>query len=181
VQLQHRELRNLICCGALDGLGESRHAMLLRGEKNTLSGTSSQLHLWSESPAAPESEGAGQRFDWEMEILGAPISVNPLDLVELKNPTIRKVSAVDREPGKSMLVAGYRIPGWSGGNGFFLADADQYIQVKVDTPKGTRAIFPKIWKPIVLDGNWEEDKWGMGWLTVRSWQELNIPSTIGSR
>jgi DNA polymerase III alpha subunit len=174
VQLQTREIRNLIICGGLDGLGESRNAMLEVIEGRISTAATSQLSLWSEHSTTVDPEDDRQRFDWEMEILGAPVSVTPLDIVELNNASTKKVSEITKIPGEQLNVAGYRIPGWPGGEGFFLADSHQYIQVKMDSAKGISASSPRSWLPVILEGKWEEDEWGMGWLRAKSWDELRV-------
>jgi hypothetical protein len=176
VRLQRRELRNLICCGGLDGLGKSRNAMLQASAEPITQEGSSQLSFWEGRLDSIDSEGSQQRFDWEMEILGSPVSVTPLDLVHQEGLDAMRLSKMAMTTGELVRVAGYRIPGWPGGDGFFLADEGQYIQVKLETRKGEKKTQPGTWMPIVLEGHWEEDRWGMGWFKARSWREISTVS-----
>jgi hypothetical protein len=59
-------------------------------------------------------------------------------------------------------VAGVRLPGWTGGKGFFLDDgADFVIAVP---PKGVTN--PPVWQPLIAHGRWRRDEWGGGWVEI---------------
>jgi hypothetical protein len=66
-------------------------------------------------------------------------------------------------------VAGYRLPGWTGGRGFFLSDG-QTFAVAVEReglPK------PAPWQPILARGRWLRDQWGAEWLQLEDVQALS--------
>lgn len=174
VPLQNREIRNLVRCGALDGLGTNRQQMLEQAGKASSKTGSSQLNLWSEPEPVKdvEPESVGLRFRWEMEILGMPVSVAPLDLVDVDDMDSRKVSRIERRLNAKISVVGYRIPGWSGSGGFFLADWSDYIQVKFDHQRDHKLTMPPAWRPLELSGRWQEDEWGMGWFEALAWREF---------
>jgi DNA-directed DNA polymerase III PolC len=161
VALQNKEAVHLIRCGALDGLGSSRAGLLAdlaRFERGGLAQMGFAF-LADETPA----ETAAERLAWEEQLLGQPVSVHPLSA--LSRPySGRTVSALlgqvaageVKRNGPALKVAGARLPGWTGGAGFFLADAQGYL-VAVG-PRGQRS--PPAWQAIELLGRWQADEWG---------------------
>jgi hypothetical protein len=69
---------------------------------------------------------------------------------------------------KLVRVAGVRLPGWTGGPGFFLSDEDDYLLVI--GPQGQRT--PAAWEPIEVTGRGLTDKWGGVALHVEQWHGL---------
>jgi hypothetical protein len=158
VPLQTKEIHHLIQCGALDGLGESRAALLADAESIGRAGSARQMAFdFGEATAVPP-ENAAQRFEWEMFILGMPISVTPLDLVpQSKGVPIRDLPQTS---GKRVTVTGYRLPGWTGGKGWFLCDRDSFIIAQSKEK-------PKPWEEVVVVyGRYRSDEWGGGWFQI---------------
>jgi len=54
------------------------------------------------------------------------------------------------------LVAGVRLPGWTGGRGFHLWDGERWVVAKQS--KEEKA--PPPWVPLLLRGRWVADEWG---------------------
>src|SRR5450756_300220 len=61
---------------------------------------------------------------------------------------------------RQALVAGARLPGWTGGDGFFLGDGQTFVVVKGDKSLKTRPA----WQPLLIRGRWIGDGWGTFWL-----------------
>jgi len=159
VALQPKEVAHLIQCGALDGLGESRAAMLAEAKEIERAGSALQMSFgFARREIAAES--AAQRLAWERRLLGQPVSVHPLDVVAERLPAerlpLRQVAAA-RGP---ITVAGVRLPGWTGGQGFFLGDGDDFVVVRPEGESGT----PAVWAPVVVRGWRRGDAWGGFWV-----------------
>jgi DNA polymerase III subunit alpha len=67
-----------------------------------------------------------------------------------------------RDLRKPLTVAGARLPGWTGGPGFFLTDGSHFLFAH--TPKSMKN--PPAWKPVVARGRWLQDEWGVGWFQI---------------
>jgi DNA polymerase III alpha subunit len=162
IPLQAKELTHLIQCGALDGLGPSRAALLTEAELIGRAGSAQQMAFaFTTAETLPESPA--ERMAWEQHILGFPVSLHPLDLVEeLEEPLSGNtpLSNLPESRGRRVTVAGVRLPGWTGGPGFFLGDGQTYIIVKGDEKLKT----PKPWQPLLIRGRWQSDEWGSAWL-----------------
>jgi hypothetical protein len=214
VELQAKEVVHLIQCGALDGLGASRAAMLNEAEplrraarRGATKSPPLQLALpFTESDddqppeqvqdfgrawpgndqnarghelvrAAPlddflslSPQDRAQRLAWEQRILGLPVSAlaHPLGAVIGPVPDHLPLRRLGETPGRPVTVAGVRLPGWTGGPGFFLADGDAFVIAKGD--KSLRA--PTAWRPLVVRGRWLSDNWGNAWLQADHVTEL---------
>jgi DNA polymerase III alpha subunit len=153
VALQSKEVVHLIQCGALDGLGASRAAMLLEAEEVARAGNVRQMAFDFMAPAAIPLETAGQRLTWEMHLLGVPVSVNPLQLSDLPGGVPLRQLRHLRD--QQVIVTGLRLPGWTGGRGWFLSDGDSYVIAQ----GGQR---PPAWQPLMLHGRYRVDEWGGG-------------------
>ncbi len=161
VPLQPKEITHLIQCGALDGLGSHRAELLAEAEAIVRSGSALQLAFDFAQPAtAPES--ALQRLEWERRLLGQPVSVHPLDVLEPLPPGLTPLIDLPSQPGRRLRVAAARLPGWTGGKGYFVGDRSTFV-VAIPDP-GLPA--PRAWESLLLEGRWLEDEWGMGWLQV---------------
>jgi hypothetical protein len=113
-----------------------------------------------ETAVLPETRA--QQFEWEMHLLGLPMSLHPLDFVE-KLPQTLPLRDLPQYAGKRVTLAGTRLPGWTGGKGFFLDDSDSYIIVRgLDKEK------PEIWEPIVVNGRFRQDDYGTTWFQAES-------------
>jgi hypothetical protein len=67
-----------------------------------------------------------------------------------------------------LTVAGTRLPGWTGGPGFFLGDGRKFVIVQGDE----RLEKPEPWLPLLLRGRWRIDEWGSGWLQAEELRYL---------
>ncbi len=161
VDLQRREVENLIRCGALDGLGESRNALLAqlpRGKTQAL-----QLAFDFFIPDA-EPETPTQRLAWETHILGLPMSLHPLEPIRPSLPPgLVRLGEFRHRRGKLLRAAAVRLPGWTGDGGYFLADETDYL---LAIPDDEDAPPPPLWEPVIVAGRWLTDDWGRAWLGV---------------
>ncbi len=161
-QLQRRELTHLIQAGALDGLGESRAALLaqLPGAKRG----ALQLAFDFLTPDV-EPETLAQRLAWERRVLGLPMSDHPLSLVRASLPAdVVPLPKIREHRGRRLRTAGVRLPGWTGGEGFYFGDEHDYV---IAIPIEESAPLPPFWQPILLWGRWLEDDWGRAWLEMQ--------------
>lgn len=170
VSLQSKEVENLIRCGALDGLGRDRQTMLVEAGIVGQAGSAQQMTFDFIQVSTP-AESRVQRLAWESEILGQPVSVNPLELVSPPEHS-RQLGALPATNGHPIVVAGFRIPGWTGGEGVFVGDGRNFITARME-----KAITSKIgrleeWQPMLFHGRWRRDEWGGGWLQIDSLEIL---------
>ena len=158
VPLQPKEIIHLIQCGALDGLGESRGAMLAEAAHIRRAGSPAQMAFGFARPEAPP-ESPAQRLAWERHLLGWPVSVHSLDLIADTLPDHVPLRDLPAHAGRPVTVAGVRLPGWTGGPGFFLGDGDAFIIVK----QSKEAKAPLPWEPLLVRGRWQGDGFGAFW------------------
>lgn len=161
VELQLKEVTHLIQCGALDGLGESRAALLAELTGLGLAGSALQLALPFDRPAiAPETPA--QRLAWERFVLGLPVSVIPLQTITNPPANTTPLARLPELAGKAVTVIGYRLPGWTGGVGFYLGDGQTFVLAR-----GSEALkSPPVWQPVIVRGRWLSDAYGTAWLQV---------------
>jgi hypothetical protein len=171
VALQVKEAAHLIQCGGLDGLGESRAAMLAEAKEIDRAGSALQMSFgFARREVA--AEPAAQRLAWEQQLLGQPVSVHPLTVVEARLPAERlPLREVGRARGR-ITVAGVRLPGWTGGEGFFLGDGEGFVVVRPDAASEK----PPVWEPVVVRGWRRGDEWGGVWVEG-AWDR--VPSSAG--
>ncbi|MCA9874079.1 MAG: DNA polymerase III subunit alpha [Anaerolineales bacterium] len=162
VTLQNKEVAHLIQCGALDGLGESRAALLAASEAILRAGSARQM-AFAFAQVQPEPETAGQRLAWESHLLGLPVSVHPLVLAADKVGKTTPIRQLPKSRGQLVRVAGARLPGWTGGKGIFLDDGDDFIIVQ-GLERGTL----KPGEVVVVDGRYRQDEWGNAWFQAIS-------------
>lgn len=167
VALQPKEIAHLIQCGALDGLGESRAALLSEAEEIKRAGSAMQMVLPFARPTVPP-EPPAQRLAWEKYVLGQPVSVHPLELVAERLPEHVPLRRLPEVVGRLATVAGVRLPGWTGGRGFFLGDRETFVVAQGSEPS------PPHWEPLLLRGRWVGDDWGTFWLQVE--EVASVPS-----
>lgn len=155
VPMQSKELVHLIQCGALDGLGQHRAALLDEAHRSQQAGTTQQLAFAFARPEiAPES--AEQRLQWELRLLEQPLTVHPLQLRKKHLPKVIPLKQLTEMAGRNVTIAGVRLPGWTGGRGFFLDDGQHYVTVRAD--KNLRP-----WQVALCSGRWLTDEWGESW------------------
>jgi DNA polymerase-3 subunit alpha len=167
VTLQPKEVVHLIRCGALDGLGESRAALLEEAEAIQRAGSVFQLAFgFARTAVAPEEPA--QRLAWERRLLGQPVSVHPLVLVADRLPRHVPLAGLPETGGRLVMTAGVRLPGWTGGAGFFLGDEESFLVVR--EREGVRA--PRPWEPLLVRGRWVRDEWGTEYLNAETVQPV---------
>ncbi len=158
VPLQSKEAVHLIRCGALDGLGAGRAALLAELARYERGGVAQMGFDFLVQDAAAES--AQECLAWESQILGFPVSVHPLAALSKPLPglTISEflLQAEHNARNAPMAVVGVRLPGWTGGAGFFLGDEHTYM-VAVG-PRGQRS--PPAWQPVTIWACRQVDEWG---------------------
>jgi hypothetical protein len=160
VDLRPKEIDHLIRCGALDGLAASRAALL--AEAGQIGRASAEQMTFDFAAPDVPSETLRQRWDWEIELLGLPVSAlaDPLALVREGLPSHLPLAELPASRGRPVTVAGVRLPGWTGGHGFFLSDGATFSIAKADRA----AKHPAPWQPLLIQGRWIGDGWGSCWL-----------------
>jgi DNA polymerase III subunit alpha len=160
VPLQHKETAHLVQCGALDGLGDSRAALLAEAGEVQHAGSALQMTFdFGRPEVVPESPA--QRLAWEQHLLGLPVSVHPLELVASSLPgDCLPLHRLAEWPGRPVTVAGVRLPGWPGGPGFFLGDGRTLVVAQGDPTSKA----PPPWRSVLVRGRWIADEWGSAWL-----------------
>jgi DNA polymerase III subunit alpha len=165
--LQPREITNLILCGALDGLGPSRSSLLSEAKEANIRHNPLQLPLFAQQPLNQETYTADtpqEKATWELKILGYPVSTlqKPLYGIVNNQPEVVPLSKLHVYAQHTKLAAGVRIPGWTGGKGFYLWDGDTWIIARLPDQLPS----PEIWKPMVFRGRYMCDEWGSDWLQI---------------
>ena len=173
VPLQAKEIRHLIQCGALDGLGDSRAAMLEESTELWRAGGAQQMAFSftshptaaGDGPPAPSVGAAHPGPAPHRSSAGRhrtpDASAGPLTLSLIDVPA---------SAGRPIVTRCVRLPGWPGGRGFFVGDRQTYV-VAIGA-KGLRS--PKPWQPLAIRGRWRVDEWGGGWLQVDGVEVLQI-------
>ena len=164
VSLQKKEVLHLIQCGAFTGLGESRAAFLAEATDVERAGSAGQLAFDLGMKTAVQTETLAQQLAWETAVLGWPVSTNPLAAVEEQTSDDVPLRFLPRLHNQKTTVAGVRLPGWTGGRGFYFGDGDSYEIVKLDNSFSGNKL--KVWRPYRLTGLWREDAWGGGWFEL---------------
>jgi len=172
VRLQDKEATHLVQCGALDGLADSRAASLEEAENIASAGSAYQQTFMFEA-AAISPETPAQRMEWERHILGLPVSVHPLSVVAVDIEQVTPLRQLPAIPNRVVSVAGTRLPGRTGGSGFFLSDGATFVNAKMDKSTSAERQKPPIWQPLLLSGRWRIDEWGGGWFQIEDLQELD--------
>jgi DNA polymerase-3 subunit alpha len=161
VALQPKEVTHLIQGGALDGLGDSRAAMLAELAGMGQASSALQLAFPFDHPAAPP-ETPAQRLGWERLVLGLPVSVQLLETVPAHPSQTVPLAELPGRAGQPVLITGYRLPGWTGGEGFYLGDGQTFVLAR-----GAESLkAPPPWQPIRVQGRWLSDAFGTAWLQV---------------
>jgi DNA-directed DNA polymerase III PolC len=183
VALQGKEAIHLIRCGALDGLGSSRAGLLAELARYERGGLAQMGFAFLAEETAAET--AAERLAWEEQVLGLPVSEHPLAaLVRHRQGLsvsgfLAQVAPAPLSPAQvpggatkgkrqAATVSGARLPGWTGGAGFFLSDERSYL-VAVG-PRGQRP--PPAWQAVEVAGWWQVDEWGGGILQFETMRVL---------
>ncbi len=167
VELQEKEIHHLIRCGAVDDLGDSRAQMLAEADQLARAGSSRQLMFAFAELAPAASETAAERLQWETELLGMPVSVHPRDLIST-NETYIALRQLPQHRNQAVKLLGTRLPGWTGGKGFYFDDGDSFEMVIPDPRLNLGERERKSWQPLQLHGRWREDEWGGGWFQAEA-------------
>jgi DNA-directed DNA polymerase III PolC len=165
--LQSKESVHLIRCGALDGLGASRAAMLDEVSRAGRAGSAHQMSFAFADADPPPAETPAQRVAWEAELLGQPVSVHPLALVA-PLPDATPLRRLPDIPGRPVTVSAVRVPGWPGGPGFFIGDGETFVIARLDKQLAAERVRRPVWRPLRLAGRWLRDEWGNGWFQVEA-------------
>ncbi len=170
VPLAGKEIANLVRCGGLDGLGVSRPEMLAAAGAAGRAGSAQQMSFGFMAAPSP-AETPADRIEWEMTILGRPVSVHPLELVRRAkgDGTLRRLP---QTRGRAVSVLAVRIPGWPGGAGFFAGDGDDFVIARPDKALAAEKVRWPSWRPMRLNGRWLRDEWEGGWLQVEGYELL---------
>jgi DNA polymerase-3 subunit alpha len=167
VPLQPKEVIHLVQCGALEGLGPSRAALLAEAREIQRGGSALQMTLGFARPEV-EPEPAAQRLAWEQHILGQPVSVHPLETVGEPPPGTLPLRRLPEVPGQPVTVAGIRLPGWTGSQGFYLGDGETFVLAR----GASSGRAPAPWRPLLARGRWLSDEWGAAWLQIDHLEEI---------
>ncbi len=169
----------MIRSGALDGLGLSRH--VLQDEASTAHRTHRRARAPDQLPLLPTEEetvpaastspdglarpDAAQLRDylqWEKQLLGFPVSAHPLALFHEQLPAHTPLEQIGLVRNRAVTTAGARLPGWTGGNSFFLGNGVTFVTVRVHRESSLRPPAP--WQPVLVEGRWQQDQYGSHWL-----------------
>ncbi len=175
VPLARKEWTHLVQCGALDGLGDSRAAMLAAASQVNGGGGGGQMAFAFAADVVP-AEDARRRLMWEQRLLGLPVSLSPLATVDEKQRPSARLDDMLRRNGSEVDLAVVRLPGWTGGKGWYCADENAY-EIAIP-PRGQSN--PRPWRPIRLQGRWIQDAWGDGWIQIEGWKSLDDAADEGS-
>jgi len=169
VSLQSKELDHLIQCGALDGLGESRMAMLAESRSMQSSGHALQLSF-DLGLSQGDVESWAQSLAWERQVLGYPVSGfrEPLKLITERLPEYEGLSQLPETHQRLVNTAGVRLPGWTGGKGFYLWDGKTWVIVR----GGESLRAPPVWEPVLLHGRWMARPWELSWFQAQDLSRL---------
>jgi hypothetical protein len=186
LSLQPKEVQHLIQCGALDGLpagdpdaGEavSRAALLAEATEVQRAGSALQM-AFALGRLTVLAETPAQRLAWERQILGQPLSVHPLEVAAGRLPDHLPLACLPDSAGRLVAVAGVRLPGWPGGQGFFLDDGQTFVLARGQ--RGSEN--PPAWEPLWLRGRWQCDEWETCWLQIEELRRMGgvTASSAGS-
>ena len=107
-------------------------------------------------------ESLTQQLAWETAVLGWPVSANPASALDEERGDAVRLRALPQLRNLKSTIVGVRLPGWTGGRGFYFGDGDSYEIVRLDKSLAA-ATKVKSWQPYRLTGFWRVDEWGSGW------------------
>ena len=168
VPLHRKEIVHLVQCGALDGLGANRAALLVEAAEIQRAGNTHQMAFTFAQPTV-EPESAERRRTWERRLLGYPISTldDPLASVVERLPPHVILRELEGMRGDPVTTAGVRLPGRSRSGQFYLWDGETWVEARLDSA------LPPPWTPLIVHGRWLQDEWGSGWLQIDRLRELS--------
>lgn len=175
VEFHSPEIENLVRSGGCDGLAPHRSHALHQVASAMEAGSPRQHWLPSFERPEPASESDADRLRWEREILGMPVSVFPHQVVRIDRSDQTPLRDLPKVGAGVHWILGSRLPGRTGGKGYYLFDGSDFILVRVDPEsKGFRS-RPKSWDAVMLSGRWVQDRWGGSWFDPESQEVLPIP------
>ena len=100
------------------------------------------------------------------EILGYPVSIlrDREELAADPLPEHVPLRQLPETHGRTVAVAGVRLPGWTGGKGFYLWDGETWVIVREEGSSKA----PAPWKGVRLRGRWTVDEWRFSWFQADS-------------
>jgi hypothetical protein len=92
-----------------------------------------------------------------------------LETVAGQLPDHISIRQLPEHAGQEVAVAGVRLPGWTGGRGFYAGDGQTFVVVRShpDLP------LPQPWQPIVVRGRYMNDEWDSHWLQAGEIQAVD--------
>jgi hypothetical protein len=174
VSLRTKEVTHLIQCGALDGLAANRPTMLALAHEIRQAGNAYQLSFEFLDCHRPEANLA-QHLAWETRVLGYPIAALQAYLPALtaQHPDAIRLNPKNWHPGQWIHTFVVRLPGWTGGGGFYLWDGETWIIAKTQSSKK----LPAAWRILEVQGRWSRDRWELEWIQVRSLRTVPVRSS----
>jgi hypothetical protein len=174
VHLRTKEITHLIRCGALEGLGPNRPTMLALARQIHQAGNAYQLTFDFLDYRRPDADPA-QHLAWERRVLGYPIAALRAILpawIE-RRPDAVTLEPERWQPGQRIRTGAVRLPGWTGGGGFYLWDGTTWVIAKINRNQRT----PSPWRVLEVWGRWCRDRWGMTWLQVEQMRATSPQSS----
>jgi len=120
---------------------------------------------------AVQKETLAEHLAWETAVLGWPVSANPLAVVACQTEDDLPLRYLPRMRNQKTTVAGVRLPGWTGGRGFYFGDGKSFEIARLAKTFNKSKI--KSWQPYRLTGFWREDAWGGGWFEIVAVEPLS--------
>ncbi len=173
VPLSAKEIDHLARCGALDGLGASRAALLQHAAGAAgRAGGAGQMSFDFMNVSAVQAETAADRVSWETEILGRPVSVHPLRLARARRGG-RGLAAFAGVAGQRAV----RLRRCACPVGRAARASSPGMATRSSSPGRTRRWPPQkvrwpSWRPMRLRGRWLTDEWDGGWFEVEAYEML---------
>ena len=173
VPLREKEIKHLIQCGALDGLGNNRTTMLQHTERIFRSGNARQL-VFDFTERVYAHNTLQQQLEWEKYTCGYPFNAlvaifnSARKSADIPSSTVY-LNQLSQYAGRTLSTLAARIPGRSGGGSIYLWDGRTWVLAKINKSLNN----PAVWDPIRIRGRWSHDKWGMEWFQVEAIQELD--------